>query len=77
MPAFARDNAQLVLTGLLVFGDKPPFEKVRAEEHESVAGTFGLLFFQNWLGINADGRGILGVWVDKFLRLRVDWRVGG
>ena len=49
MPAFARNNAQLVLTGLLVFGDKPPFEKVRGEEHESVAGTFGLLFLQTGL----------------------------
>jgi hypothetical protein len=49
MPAFARDDVQLVLTGLLVFGDEPPFEKVRAEEHESVVGIFGLLFVQTGL----------------------------
>jgi hypothetical protein len=49
MPAFSRDNVQLVLTGLLVIGDEPPFEKVRAEEHESVAGTFGLPFLQTGL----------------------------
>jgi hypothetical protein len=46
MPAFGRDNAQLVLPGLLVFGDKPASEKVGAEEHKCVARTLWPLFIQ-------------------------------
>jgi hypothetical protein len=46
VPAFRRDDAELVLTGLLTFGNKLPFQKVGAEENEGVGGARGLFFFQ-------------------------------
>ena len=61
VPAFCGDDAELVLAGLLTFGDKLPFQKVRAEENEGVGGAGTLFFFQICLETVARKWGVLGV----------------
>ena len=74
VPALRRDDAELVLAGLLPPGDKFPFEKVGAEEDEGVGGSGarGLFPFRIGLGIGARERGVL-----RTVRLMVDHRSVG
>ena len=61
VPAFCGDDAELVLAGLLTFGDKLPFQKVGTEENEGVGGAGTLFFFQICLETVARKWGVLGV----------------
>jgi hypothetical protein len=45
VPAFRRDDTELVLTGFLTSGNELPFQKVGAEENEGIGGAGGLFLF--------------------------------
>jgi len=74
VPAFRGDDAELLLAGLLVFGDELPLQKVGAKQKKGVGGARGPFLFHASPLFIAEACGLLGIQNEGFLSLMVGQR---